>query len=414
MRDQQPVLARVIRGRRRRIAAVVRGQHQQVVRAEGGAQGRDRGVDLLQAAVEAHGVVAMAVGHVGLDEIDEREPVGAVARQRDRARQAVGVRARRVRLVDVLPGEDVADLADAGHARARRADAREVIRLRRQQREVVAVGRAAVGARLALERAGDHAPDGVLAGEQPARGAAGLVELLERHRRLVRGDLEDRVGGRVDDPLAGALVLLAQSLDDLGARRRHVADHAAPRGLRERVEQVLREAVWIGREGPRRHDPGHLPVADRGVLAERVLEQAAGDRGRRGRRRTALERQHVAETELLEVREVEPSDRVRDVAERVRAGVAERRRIGQLTRADGVEHHDERSPPHAREPIQARASGAREGGRARRPSAARRRRGGCRSRSWPRMRGRAAPARRAGRRRARADGSRTSGAARAA
>ena len=113
-------------------------------------------------------------------------------------------------------------------------------------------------------------------GEQPARGAAGRVQLLERHRRLVRGDLEDRVGRGVDDPLARALVLLAEPLDDLGARGGDVADHAAPRGLRERVEQVLREAVGIGREGALGDDARELPVADRRVLALRALEQPAG------------------------------------------------------------------------------------------------------------------------------------------
>ena len=75
--DQQRVLARVVGRGGRRIAAVIRGQQQQVVRAERGAQIGDGGVDLLQAAVEALGIVAVPVGHVGLDEVDEDEPRAA-------------------------------------------------------------------------------------------------------------------------------------------------------------------------------------------------------------------------------------------------------------------------------------------------------------------------------------------------
>ena len=75
-----------------------------------------------------------------------------------------------------------------------------------------------------------------------------VVELLERDRLLVRGDLEDRVGRRVDDPLAGPLVLLAELLDDLRARRGLVAEHAAPGPVHERVDHVVREAVRVGRE----------------------------------------------------------------------------------------------------------------------------------------------------------------------
>ena len=61
------------------------------------------------------------------------------------------------------------------------ADAREVVRPRGLEREVVPVRRAAVGAGLALERPRDHARDGMLAGQQPARRATRRVELLQRH-----------------------------------------------------------------------------------------------------------------------------------------------------------------------------------------------------------------------------------------
>ena len=113
------------------------------------------------------------------------------------------------------PAKMSRDLPDAVHRHAGLADERQVVRLPRLEREVVAVRRALVVPGLADERPRDHAADGVLAGEDLAGDAAAVVELLERDRLLVRGDLEDRVGGRVDDPLPRLLVLLAELLDDL-------------------------------------------------------------------------------------------------------------------------------------------------------------------------------------------------------
>src|SRR4029453_3939984 len=101
------------------------------------------------------------------------------------------------------------------------------------EREVRAVRSAFAVTGLADERPRDHAPDRVLAREDLPRDSARLVELLERHRLLVRRDLEDRVRGGVDDPLAGLLVLLPELLDDLRPRCRLVSQHAAAGAGRE-------------------------------------------------------------------------------------------------------------------------------------------------------------------------------------
>ncbi len=79
------------------------------------------------------------------------------------------------------------------------------------------------------------------------------------------------------------------------------------------------------------------------VLALRPLDESAGN-GRRARLRgAALERLDVAETERLEAGQVQPSHRARDVAEGVGPLVAVVRRVGQLARADGVQHDYARS-----------------------------------------------------------------------
>ena len=199
------------------------------------------------------------------------------------------------------------------------------------------VRRARVVAGLADERPRDHAADRVLAGEDLAGDAARVVELLERDRLLVRRDLEDRVGGRVDDPLPRPLVLLAELLDDLRPGRGLVADHAAARAVHERVDHVVREAVRVGRERLRGDDAHQLPVAGGRVLALRALDQPAGDRGRSRLRRATFQRLDVAEAERLHVRQVEAADGLRDVAEGVRALVAVLGGIRQGAGADRVE-----------------------------------------------------------------------------
>ncbi len=105
---------------------------------------------------------------------------------------------------------------------------------------------------------------------------------LQGHDLHVGGDLEDAVRRGVDDRPSGGHVLGAQFVDDDRAGRRLVAQHAPSDALPERSEHLLGEPVWVGREGPGRHQAHVLPVADRGVLARRERGQAAGE-GRRRR-----------------------------------------------------------------------------------------------------------------------------------
>ena len=99
---------------------------------------------------------------------------------------------------------------------------------------------------------------------------------------------------------------------------------------------------YVG-NGDGRDDAHQLPVPCRRVLALRALDQPPGDRRRARLRRAALERLDVAETERLEIGQVEPADGAGDVPERVRALVPVVRCVRQLPRADGVEHDDARA-----------------------------------------------------------------------
>ena len=343
--EQERMLARVIRRRRRRIAAVVGRDDQQVARPQRLEDVLEPAVEVLQAAVEVDRVVAVPPEHVRLDEVREDEAAVDRLQQLDGLVDPVDVRLRRERLVDVAAGVDVADLADGMHLVPGVSDQREVVGPARLEREVVAVRRPLVAAGRAGERPRDHATDRVLAGEDLARDPAPLVELLERDRLLVRRDLEDGVGRRVDDPLARLLMLLAELLDDVGARRRLVPEHAAARLVHERVDHVVREPVRVRRHRGRRDDAHQLPVARRRVLALRPFEQPPGDRRRARLGRAALQLHHVPEAESLERGQVETTDGAGHVAERVRPLIAELGRIWQLSRTDGIEH-DYAGPRH--------------------------------------------------------------------
>src|SRR3954447_1820342 len=285
----------------------------------------------------------MTPERVRLDEIREYEALVELLQQLLGLLDTVDVRLRRMRLVDVDTREDVAYLPDAVHGHAGFADERQVVRAPRLERVVVTIRRPRVVARRPRERTGDHAADRMLAAEDIAGSLAGLVELVERNRLLVRGDLEDRVGRRVDDPLPRLLMLLAELLDDLRPRGGLVADDASARLVHERVDDVVREPVWVGREGLRRHDTHQFPVPGRRVLALRALRQPAGHRGRARLRRAPGQLLDVAEAERLHVRQIEAADGVGDVRERVRALVSVLVCVGQRAGPHGIEDDHARS-----------------------------------------------------------------------
>src|SRR5262249_56219592 len=133
----------------------------------------------------------VAAEHVRLEEVREDQPVVELAQELLRLGDPVDVRLRRMRLVNVLPREDVADLADAVDLHTRVAHERQVIRTPGLEREVVTVRGALVVARGPDERPCDHATNRMLARENGASNAAAVVELLERNRLLVGRDLED-------------------------------------------------------------------------------------------------------------------------------------------------------------------------------------------------------------------------------
>src|SRR5205823_4760385 len=103
---------------------------------------------------------------------------------------------------------------------------------------------------------------------------------------------------------------------------RDVAEHAAPGATCERVDQLRGKAVRVRRERSLEPYAGQLPVPRRAVLAGgRGLQESPC--ARRPLDRThAAQRPHAPEPEPLEVRQIEPTDCLGDVTERVAPRVA--------------------------------------------------------------------------------------------
>ena len=107
----------------RRVVAVVGGEHERGAVGQGGLEGGERGVDLLQRRRVARRVVAVPVQLVEVDQVgpDERRLVGrrGVADGVERVPDAVRVARRLDLLVYAGPAEERRDLADADRPHAR-------------------------------------------------------------------------------------------------------------------------------------------------------------------------------------------------------------------------------------------------------------------------------------------------------
>ena len=118
----------------------------------------------------------MTVDLIGLDQVGEHEPLLELPGQDSDGIECLLVARPGQRARQTAPGEQVLDLPDPDHARARRNELLQVALARRRQREVAAALGALEVARLAGEGPGDHAPDRVRPRHHFARPPAGLVQ----------------------------------------------------------------------------------------------------------------------------------------------------------------------------------------------------------------------------------------------
>ena len=241
---------------------------------------------------------------------------------------------------DAAAGKEILDLADGDDRRARVCQQVEQRRRERRQREVAPVGGSLERARRPDKRPRDHAADSPADAHQVERDCADAIQLRHRHDVLVRGNLEDAVGRRVDDRRSGAHVLGPELVDDRGARGRLVPERVAPDALLEWRHHVRRKAVRKDRKRTIEDEPHQLPVPGHRVLARRRFGHPSERRARRRLGLNAVDKRQSSQSETAESREAK-WNLPRDVAERVAALVAVGGRVGQLADADAIEHDED-------------------------------------------------------------------------
>ena len=121
--------------------------------------------------------------------------------------------------------------------------------------------------------AGNDPAHAVVAPQDLAGLVAGIVQLLQGDQLLMGRHLEHRVGGGIDDPLAGIQLLLAVIPDHIGAGIGLVAQPAPAGGLLKGIQHLLGEALRVGGQGLGRDHTGNFPVADGGILAHGAFRQ---------------------------------------------------------------------------------------------------------------------------------------------
>ena len=308
-------------------------------------------VDLAQRRVEALDVLAVAVDLVGLDQVREHEavvelaPAGDVVVAIASAFVAPGCASSMPR-----PANSCATLPTAWTGTPRRLQRVEVAAAtaaRARSRAGAACARSAPG--LAVERPRDHAPDRVLAVHQLPHARAGLVQLLHRHGRLVRGDLQDGVLRGVDDQRARGAAPARRSPRSRRARRSaRCTSTVAPGDPLDRRDDLRREAVRVGR---RRRRARRRPSAPSARSSSPCRGPArAGGRAATGSAAGATPSSGRIEPSpsASQRRQRQPAGGLREMSERVRAGVAVVGGVGQRADAAGVEHDDERAAAHRR------------------------------------------------------------------
>src|SRR5450759_4076463 len=361
-RQERRVLARVIGARGRRVHAVIGAEQHDVAVAQQRPPQADRRVHGGQPRGEAGHVVAVTPLLVEVDEVGEQQAAVHLLEVTGAGGDAGGVVGGVVVHIHAALHEDLADLADADHGHRALVQQVEIRRAQRRQREVAAPRRALVGARHAGERARDHPPYGVGAAQDAARYLAPAVQLGYGHNVLVTGDLEDGIGRRVHDRPAARHMLVAELVDDAGARGREVAEHPAADGPCERLHHVRRKAVRVRRKRAFEDDAHHLPVAGGGVFAGAVLHEATI--GRLRPRRSEREAHDLAEPQPDQIGQLD-SAALEHVPQGVGPGVAVGGCIRELTGPAAVEDADEHarhvgssSPPPVESAAPASGAGA--------------------------------------------------------
>ena len=198
---------------------MVRGNHEQVVRAHGVHHARKPFVERLERFPVASGVATMAIDGVEVHEVGEAQPSPVLAHDLVNMVHAVHVAFVVVGSVEPLAAEQIPCLANRDdvvtgilkHGKRRGA---------RGHKPVIVTVRRALEIFLAGSHVwpSDYTPHGDLGSVDERAGIlADAVQLIERDNVLMRCNLQHGIARGIDDEVARAQLLLAIIVDDLRA-----------------------------------------------------------------------------------------------------------------------------------------------------------------------------------------------------
>ncbi len=328
-------------------------------------------VEIFQTGRVARHVAAVSPIHVEIHKVREDDRIvgrGAdlIQRHVEQLFQTDGGQS----LGDALRGENVADFADGNDVAA--GGFHLVQNGRRGGQDGIVVTTARAFERVlcfAVERAGDDARDDAVFGafvQQIAGDVADFVQAFQTEMLFMRANLENAVRRRVHDRHARLDAFFAQFFQNHGAGSRLVAQNAFQvRAFAEFVDQIQRKAGIFGGEiTPFERDGNarHFPVTGRRVLAFADFFGIAVDGFDFGNGNFHVRRifavallVQFAQSQFAQVGQFQ---RTRasvfrlarragfgDVTQRVRAGVAERFRVGGFAATERI-HHQNNCPFH--------------------------------------------------------------------
>ena len=232
------LLAGVVGPAKRRVVPVVGGDDDEVVRLHDFEKIAEPAIEFRQRLRVTGHVAPMAEEHVEIDQIREEQ---AVFHFRPKLARCIPClrRSKRSGCDSVMPSPAKMSAIFPTPMTSDAAFAERVENAARRLHGVIVPPRGAPEmSRRAIERPRDDAPDagGV---RVAARDFANLVKPLDRQHVFVRGDLQNGIGGGVEDRFAGAHVFRAEFFENGGAAARVVADEIRRR-LRARSRAPAR------------------------------------------------------------------------------------------------------------------------------------------------------------------------------
>ena len=262
---------------------MVGGDHHQILLPQPGQELSQPGVKLRQCLRVAVNVPAVAVEHVKIHQVHKAQTVEILPGVVHGMVHTVSVALVEHMLRGALTGKNIVDLAHSDGIQPGGLDGVQHGGCGRLQGEVMPVtGPPEAVHRISHKGTGDDPAHAVLSPEDASGLAAGVVKLLQGDLLLMGRHLEHRVGGGIEDPLAGIQLLLAVIPDHVGAGIGQVAQPAPAGGRLKGVQHLFRKALGIGGQRVRGHHTRDLPVADGGILTHGGLRQPGHGSGGSG------------------------------------------------------------------------------------------------------------------------------------